>query len=185
MSERLSFPELIQRVRRGEPAIRRAARFRLGEAGLRATLDSVDICQSVLASFFVRAATGQYEIDDPQQLLNLLVTMARNKVINHARHEQSAGRQHRQVSMAGASGEQLIARAPGPERALSAADLLQEVYRRLSPEERALVERRNAGRDWASIAQELGDNAVVLRKRLSRALNRITRQLGINDDNKA
>ena len=40
----------------------------------------MDICQSVLGSFFVRAATGQYKLETPEHLLKLLTTMARNKL---------------------------------------------------------------------------------------------------------
>lgn len=65
MLETTSFGELIERVRLGEadaavelvrtyePAIRRTLRVRLVDARLRSTLDSMDICQSVLGSFFV------------------------------------------------------------------------------------------------------------------------------------
>jgi RNA polymerase sigma-70 factor (ECF subfamily) len=193
MSEEPSFQELIQRVRRGdeeaavvlvrryESAIRRAARFRLGDAGLRAVVDSLDICQSVLASFFVRAAAGQYEIDEPEQLLKLLVRMARNKVVDHARREQAERRRHRQVPIGPGTREQIAAEAPGPEQAASVSELFQEVYRRLSTEERRLVDQRNLGRDWASIASEQGANPAALRKQLSRALNRVASQLGIDD----
>ena len=89
-----SIDELIRRVRAGdqdaaavlvkryEPAIRRAVRFRLADARLGPLLDSMDICQSVLGSFFIRAATGQYKLETPEQLLKLLTTMARNKLIS-------------------------------------------------------------------------------------------------------
>src|SRR5262249_7307378 len=43
-------------VRRYEPIIRVVVRTRLGDRRLRRILDSMDICQSVLASLFVRAA---------------------------------------------------------------------------------------------------------------------------------
>mgnify|MGYP001138158190 FL=1 len=46
-------------VRRYEPAVRRAARVRLVDTRLNRMLDSMDVCQSVMASFFVRAAMGQ------------------------------------------------------------------------------------------------------------------------------
>ena len=64
MPEQTSFADLIRRVRAGddqaarelvreyEPAIRRAVRIQLRNPRLRAQLDSVDICQSVLANFF-------------------------------------------------------------------------------------------------------------------------------------
>src|SRR5262245_18744068 len=99
MCEPVPFEDLIRRVRAGdqaaaadlvscyEPAMRWAVRFRLADARLGNVLDSMDICQSVLGSFFVRAASGQYEIDQPDQLLTLLVTMARNKLVAQGRKQ--------------------------------------------------------------------------------------------------
>jgi RNA polymerase sigma-70 factor (ECF subfamily) len=194
MSKELSFGELIQRVRRGESeaatvlvrryesAIRRAARFRLADAGLCAALDSLDICQSVLASFFVRAAAGQYEITEPEQLVKLLVRMTRNKVVDHARKERAARRRHRQVPLEQSLEEMAVAPASDPDQAASTSEIFQEVYRRLSSEERVLVDLRNSGRDWASIAGERGASAAAVRKQFSRALNRVARQLGIDDE---
>src|SRR6516162_9158458 len=75
-------------VRQYESAIRLEVRLRLRSLRLRRVLDSMDICQSVLASFFVRAAAGHYELDEPAQLLKLLVVIARNKVASQARKEQ-------------------------------------------------------------------------------------------------
>jgi hypothetical protein len=63
-----------------------------------------------------------------------------------------------------------------------ARELFQEVYRRLSAEERDLVDLRSTGRDWASIAADRGANPVALRKPFSRALNRIASLLGIDDE---
>src|SRR5262249_8797908 len=74
MSEPTSFEDLIRRVRAGdqdaatelvrryEDSIRRAVRFRLADTRLVRVLDSMDICQSVFASFFVRTAAGQFDI---------------------------------------------------------------------------------------------------------------------------
>src|SRR5437588_11225965 len=110
MSEESSFSDLIGRVRRGdqaaaaelvrryEPTIRRAVRFRLTDPRLRRTCDSMDVCQSVLLSFFVRAASGQYDLDSPEQLLRLLTTMARNKLLNQARQQHAACRDTRLVT---------------------------------------------------------------------------------------
>ena len=90
------FAELIRRVRhrdqdaaqelvrRYESTIRRVVRIRLRDANLRRLLDSTDICQSVLASFFIRTALGQFEVDTPEELLNLLTAIARNKLTNQA-----------------------------------------------------------------------------------------------------
>ena len=50
---------------------------------------------------------------------------------------------------------------------------------RLSAEERLLVDRRSQGHGWPEIAAELHESAEVLRKRLTRALDRVTRELGL------
>src|ERR1043166_5920283 len=99
MQDPSSFADLIRRVRTGdadaateivreyEPAIRRSLRLRL-DPRLRRTADSMDICQAVLCSFFVRAASGQYELETPEQLLKLLATMARHKAQKVRRDQQ-------------------------------------------------------------------------------------------------
>ena len=79
-------------VRRYEPAIRRAARVRLVDTRLNRLLDSMDICQSVMASFFVRTALGQYELETPEQLLKLLATMTRNKLASQAKARRHQAR---------------------------------------------------------------------------------------------
>ena len=74
-----SLPSILRRVRAGdpeaaeavvrcyEPLVRRRVRvwLRLHHPELLGELESVDICQSVLASFFLRAAGGQYDLESP------------------------------------------------------------------------------------------------------------------------
>lgn len=192
MIEAPAFDELIRRVRAGdpgaaaelvrhyEPAIRRAVRFRLADARLGNLLESMDICQSVLGSFFVRAASGQYDLETPEQLLKLLTAMARNKLASQSRKQLAQRRDARRASSSDAASDRLVAAGESPSAQVEARDLLQEVQRRLSPEERRMLEMRNQGRDWAGIASELGENAETLRRRLSRALDRVSRQLGLD-----
>src|SRR5476651_634899 len=84
-------------VRRYESLIRREVRLKLQDPSLHRVLDSVDICQSVMASFFVRAAAGQYDLNQPLQLLRLLISMARNKVAQAARHQRAQRRDNRRT----------------------------------------------------------------------------------------
>ena len=103
------FRTLIRRVRAGdqnsaaelvaryEPLIRREVRLKLESSRLRRVLDSMDVCQSVLASFFIRASAGEYDLRDPSQLVRLLVTIARNKVASAWRHEFGLRRDGRRV----------------------------------------------------------------------------------------
>ena len=76
--------ELIQRY---EPAIRREARLRLGPS-LRPVFDSMDLCQSVLGSFFARAVAGEYDLGSPGGVMRLLVKMTHNKVREKARRRR-------------------------------------------------------------------------------------------------
>src|SRR4051812_17814983 len=66
----------MELVRRFEPLIRREVRARFGDTRLNRAFDSADVSQSVFANFFSRAASGEYELDQPDQLVRLLMTMA-------------------------------------------------------------------------------------------------------------
>jgi RNA polymerase sigma factor (sigma-70 family) len=195
-----SFRALIARVRAGdeqaaaelvrhyEPAIRRAARVRLVDTRLNRLLDSMDICQSVMASFFVRAALGQFDLDTPDQLLRLLATMTRNKLVGHVKGQAAARRDFRRLTAAQAAhdGEpDAIAQIPGqyptPSRDVAARELLDEALRRLSPDERRILDFREQGGQWAQIATELGSSPEALRKRFVRAVDRVALELGLDE----
>jgi RNA polymerase sigma-70 factor (ECF subfamily) len=193
MSEELSFRDLILRVRAGdeeaaaqlvrryEPAIRRAVQVRLHDRQLRRYLDSMDICQSVLASFFVRAALGQYQLDEPAQLLRLLATMARNKLANQANQQRAGCRDYRRGAAGADQACQVPAPGPSPSAQVEAADLVEQARQRLSAEELRLLELRRQGRTWPEIAAELGGSPDALRIRLDRAVERVTRELGLDE----
>src|SRR6202042_13017 len=117
-------------------------------------------------------ALGQYELNAPEQLLKLLATMARHKLADQVDKERAEGRDNRRVEEGSPESRQILAAADSPSRQAAAKELLQEVHRRLSPEERQLVELRNQGLDWAGIAEQLGGTPEALRKRLPRATHR-------------
>ena len=81
--------ELVERY---EPALRLEIQFRLTDPKLRRLLDPADVCQSVLKSFFVRAATGHFELDSQEKLMALLRAMARNKIAHEARKQKAQRR---------------------------------------------------------------------------------------------
>ena len=189
-----SFFGFIERVRAGneqaaaelvrlyEPEIRREVRLRLRDSRLRREFDSVDICQSVLASFFVRAALGQYELQEPQQLIKLLVTMTRNKLVGKIRKMHSQTRDHRRVDIDGQDKLKAVAVGPTPSDLASGSELLQEFRNRMTREEWQLAERRTQGLSWAAIASELGGTPESLRKQLARAVDRVSGELGLDED---
>jgi RNA polymerase sigma-70 factor (ECF subfamily) len=195
MTEPNTFVGFIDRIRAGdneaaaklvrqyESAIRREVRLRLRDARLRRVLESLDICQSVLGSFFVRAASGQYDLNDPKDLLNLLIKMARNKVVSAARRQQSQRRDHRRMAADGAAELKEAASAlPGPSTVIERQDLLQEFRHRLNDEERQLMELRNQGYDWPEVAARLGGTPEARRAQLVRAVDRVARKLGLDEE---
>ncbi|MDB5306228.1 MAG: DNA-directed polymerase specialized sigma subunit, sigma24 [Gemmataceae bacterium] len=193
MPDAPEFRELIRRVRdrdqdaaqelvrRYEGVIRRVVRIRLRDAQLRRLLDSTDICQSVLASFFVRTALGEYELESPEQLLSLLAAIARNKLVNQAARLRARRRDVRRDAAAGDHVPHVIDDASDPSEQASARELLEKVRDRLDPRERYLAEQRALGRTWQDLADELGGTDVALRKTLARALDRVMTGLGLGD----
>jgi RNA polymerase sigma factor (sigma-70 family) len=169
-------------VRRYEPEIRLEVRgwLRLRNPALRRVFDSMDICQSVLASFFARAAVGDFDLDEPPQLIRLLVGMARNKVAEQARHHQRQRRDVRRVGDLDLQEGVLAGRQETPSRLASGRELLQKLRESLSEEERQIADLRGKGFDWAAIAVELGGTAEGRRKQLARAVGRVEGALGLD-----
>ncbi len=169
-------------VRRYESAILRVVRIHMRDSRLRRVLDSTDICQSVLASFFVRTALGQYEVDSPAQLLNLLATITRNKLTNQANRLRAQRRDIRRETSIHDHAGPFVHPASDPSRQVSAREILENVIRGLNEDERYLAEQRSLGRSWPELAAEVGATDVALRKKLTRALHRVMVQLGLEDD---
>jgi RNA polymerase sigma factor (sigma-70 family) len=186
MSGDTSFEDLVRRVRLGdqaaaadlvkryEPHIRRAVRIRLMRyPQMRRLLDSVDICQSVMGSFFVRAARGEYRLDRPDELQNLLVIMAYHKLVDMVRKKRLPEPPSSDVA------EELPDRADSPSDDAMYRELLQMFRERLTEEERQLADLRANGKPWNEIAKQLQGQPEALRKKLDRAVQRVARSLGI------
>lgn len=188
------FTEFIRRIRAGdaaaavelvrefEPLIRREVRLHLEDRRLKRLFDSLDICQSVLASFFIRTAAGQYNLESQSQLVNLLVTMARNKLASAARLHYRERRDTRRQSN---RERDTMARTIGPEadpgEIVAGRDLLDRFRRCLNDEERQLAEWRSDGVSWTEIAVRLGGTPDARRLQLSRAVDRAARELGLDE----
>ncbi|WP_406698871.1 sigma-70 family RNA polymerase sigma factor [Singulisphaera sp. Ch08] len=182
MPEGDEFAELVRRIRSGdaeatqqlirqyEPAIRREARLRLGPS-LRPMFDSMDLCQSVLGSFFVRVVAGQYELNSPGGVMRLLLEMTRNKIREKARKRREAS----------LGTYEPISADQNPIEPILHRDFIAEFSSRLSEEELALWERRRQDIPWQVIATELGGAEASLRQRYSRAIRRVAMELGLGE----
>lgn len=170
--------ELVQRF---EPLIRREVRMRIGGSQLKRAFDSVDVSQSVLANFFARAARGQFELERPEQLAGLLVTMARNKLVSRVRLERRLVRDVRRMTAEPDVLDSVADEQPSPSENVSRKELLERVRGLLTDEERQIVELRNQGLGWDEVATRLGGSGQARRMQLSRGIERLTRQLGLAD----
>jgi len=195
MSDAESFGELLERIRRGDASaanrlvrnyeqdIRIAIRTRLSDPALRRQFDSMDICQSVLASFFFRVAAGQYDLHEPGQLVALLTRMAHNKLAMHAR---SMYRQRRDVRRTtgesdwAATSPDHADTTPTPDEMAVDRDLVDRAYSLMDPEVRQIAARRVEGESWAQIAHHLGGTAEARRKQFCRAMDRIAEKLDVD-----
>ena len=169
-------------VRKYEPALRLEIRIRLSDPKLRRILEPADLCQSVLKSFFVRAATGQFDLDSPEKLVALLRAMARNKVATQVRRQQALRRDiRRDVSLNADNAAPVVAADPSPSQLAIGRELLDTFRLRLSAEERQIADLRSKGCEWNEIARELGGTAHGRRKQLVRAVDRIAHDLGLDE----
>ncbi len=162
-----------------EPFIRRTIRHRLGRSPLRSVADSIDVCQSVMGSFLIRMSAGEYVLHSESDLQKLLVAIAQNKFMALQRRELAEKRDRRLTVRLESVEDVEDYRQVNNERLARQVEILAAFEQKLSTEERTLFMMRRQGLEWSMIAEELDENAIVLRKRLSRAVQRVSRELGI------
>lgn len=205
-SDEGSFRDLIQRVRSGDAMaaeelvreyqdeIRRIVRVRLTDPRLRTEFESMDICQSVMGNFFVRVAGGQFDLNQPDDLLKLLATMAINKLKDRYRKMTADKRDHRVVRASDSCDPAALVPDPGrtPDSIVAEREMLERIRARLSEDERYVYEQRAAGMEWSDIVAAVAlapepirtrlaaSTAESLRKKYQRALDRVLEQLGID-----
>lgn len=190
MNERTQFQDLIARTRAGdeeaatelvrcyEPYVRREIRLNLLDPGLRRHFDTMDVCQSVLASFFLRVAGGEYDLSEPSQLVKLLIVMARNKLASAVRRQQSQKREHRRTLPAETL-ELHGKEAATPSAQAANQELLVFMRAALTEEEKHIADLRAEGLSWEDVAQRVGGSAQARRMQMSRAMDRVIASLGL------
>ena len=161
-----------------EPEIRRAARMKMKDPRMRRIVDSMDICQSVFGKFFKSAVNGSFDLEKPEQLLGLLITMTRNRVVDEHRRQTAQKRKSADGEQIESDPEQIVQETSGPQTKAIDKELLTEVRSRLKPRELQIADLRNSGLSWDEISVELNESADGLRKRLERAIQRVRSELG-------
>ena len=185
-----SFQDLLERVRLGdedactelvrayETEVRRFIRYRINSPKMRRFLDSVDVCQSVFAKFFVRAGAGDFDLENPMQLQRLLLKMAHNKLLDHYRKGATGRHGGTAISLTGETVGSIADAATNPTRDVESRELVDLVRGRLSVDEKVVLDQWMQGEDWVGIAANVGVTAEAVRKRFTRALDRAAKELG-------
>jgi RNA polymerase sigma-70 factor (ECF subfamily) len=169
-------------VRRFEGVIRREARLRMDDHRLLRVFDSMDISQSVFSSFFVRASSGHFDLETPEQLVKLLIQMTRNKLAFQVRRQRARRRDNRLLAAARVDDLNVVSSGPGPSQLASDHDLIAAVRLRMDDEERQIADLRAEGWEWSEIASRLGGSPQARRMQLSRAVHRVAKALKLDRD---
>jgi RNA polymerase sigma-70 factor (ECF subfamily) len=178
-----SFQQLMDDVRGGSqdaawelvhrygPHVQRFVRRALNQR-LRSKFDSLDFVQVVWGSLF-RASDQLRSLDRPEQLIALLATIARNKVLNEVRRRLKSAKYSidREVPLEAAQGMGQMdrqARAASP----SAYAIARERWERLLSDQnekvRSIVTLRLQGNSFVDIAQQLQIHERTARKAIER-----------------
>jgi len=193
MSPQTSFHDLVSRLHRGdssaaEEVFRRfagrligLARQRLREQ-VRSKVDPEDVMQSVLKSFFLRYADGQYELENWDSLWSLLTLITLRKCGYKQRHFRAARRDVRREVAARPSEEdsgdrwQAIAREPSPAEAAVLAETVEHLLHGLDERDRGILELRLQGETAVRISEQLGYSLRTVERVLEHARKRLRRQ---------
>ncbi len=193
MPEYSDFQELIRLARAGdedaaarlahefEPFIRRFVRFRMrhrpNHNRLRPEIDSADICQSIFKSLFVGLREGRFELNRPEQLAKLLSAMVRFKVATKARRLSVTLREILELD----APRDRPDFGPGPEKLVDDQDALETILKLFEAGELDLLIRRLDDQPWSAIALAMGGTAEGLRKKLTRAIERVREHPELRD----
>lgn len=151
-------PHVYATVRRHLP---RSARCRF---------DSDDVAQQVWASFFANSGNLR-RFENQGELIAFLAQMARNKLVDNARHELRQRRdQRRTVPLDSELRGQLAASQPRPSQALATRELAAQVLQDRSDRERTILELRALGYSHSEIAAELSLHPGSVRRILAQCV---------------
>lgn len=163
--------------------VEQLAEKHLGGA-LRRRVGADDVAQSVCRTFVMRAARGEFVLEDGGDLWRLLCAITLTKVREQARFH---GREKR-----GMQGEQHFdsiapdgalripesaGREPGPQEAAEFAETFERLVAGLDADERRIVELKLAGHTNDEAAEQIGCSERTVRRLMKRIQAMFERQL--------
>ncbi len=164
-------------VERYGPYILRAVRRRLNKK-LRSKFDSVDFVQAVWASFFA-LPMDRLQFERPQQLVDFLMGLARNKVVDAVRQrletqKYDVNRELPLYDSTAVDAREVKARGPTASQVAIAKEEWQRAQDSAVPREERIVNWIQRGQSLESIAREIGVSVKTIRRVLERIRQRPT-----------
>ena len=156
------------------------ARSRL-DSQMRQKIDPEDVLQSVFRSFFLRQATGQFDLDGWGSLWSLLVRITLRKCGRQIAAFHADRRDvGREMVWAGWEQEsrrawEAIDREPTPEEVVSLTETVENLMRKLDGMQQRIVELRLQGYTVPEISQQVGRTERTVHRVLSLVRDGLTR----------
>ena len=146
--------------------------------GLASRVDPEDIVQSVFRTFFRRAAQGQYDVPEGEEIWKLLLVIALHKIRAVGTFHRAARRDVRQTTGGGAYDQALNSESGPDESALTLLRLVvEDVLEALPPNHRPIVELRIAGHDVSEIARQVQRSKRTVERVLQEFRQRLDSQI--------
>ena len=183
MSATPSEDEFLDRLNRGSPSAAAELDFRYRQRlcrlvqralalNIRQREDPEDVVQTVLRTYFRRAARGEFQIVDSSDLWALLAKITRRKIINRAEYHYAAKRQlGNESSLPFDLGD---SREPEPADAAIAAELVESTLHGLEARAGEVFQLRLAACTEKEIAAELNCTRAEVRLHLKRIRERLS-----------
>ena len=195
MSPELSLPDLMSRLRQGDPEAARQLFDRFShrliglaqahlDRRLRGKVDGEDVMQSVFKSFFRIQREESLAFSEWDDLWSLLAVITLRKCGHRAAYYQAACRDVRRESTSSANddeadaGWEAIAHEPSPLQALILGEAVEEMLRSLDERDRELATLALQGFTRQEIAEQIG----CTERTVYRVLERLRRHLERSSD---
>ena len=136
--------------------------------GMRRRVDPEDVVNSAYRSFFLRAADGDFELQESGDLWRLLAQITLNKVRRQAERDAAARRDFRRDEAMEAAPHH-AAREPSPDESAALIEQVRLVAERLSGDERLVLTSFLQGESVDQIAARLSKSPRTVRRALARA----------------
>jgi len=189
MDQPTRFEQLLERVMDGDEVaatefyetykgpILRTARGRMKNIQLRREIDSNDILNTVMKSFFARIGKFKWKLDTEDDLLKLLRTMTRNKIFDRIRKKETWKGGGKLTELSAEVIDGLSRGVSTPAEFAAIKELAEMVWECMPPDLRELYRMRFVEKmPWDQIGLQLGSGADACRKQTQRGFEEIAQQ---------